>query len=148
MQVTNVELQKNSNTITSDKVEVDKSVPIPFRCNIIPSTSWPLPTIIWYIDSVNKQQSTSAIYTVTASETDHNKEIYCKAYNLQPESQAVESTKPKLYVRGKVKRFQFVRFRYLLHTGDHYHGRHPFSFNLFSCIQDNCCLLFLLLVYF
>ena len=69
-------------------------------CNIIPSTSRPPPTVIWYIGTDVKQTSTSTIYLVTAYEYEHNKEIYCKAYNLQPESQAVESVKPKLYVRG------------------------------------------------
>ena len=100
MQVTSVELQKNGVTITSDKVEVDKGVPTSLGCNIIPSTSRPSPTVIWYIGTDVKQTSTSTSYIVTASESDHNKEIYCKAYNLQPESQAVESVKPKLYVRG------------------------------------------------
>ena len=151
MQVTSVELQKNGVTIYSDTVEVDKDVPIPFRCNIIPSTSRPSPTVTWYIGSTVIQNSTSTSYTVTATESDHNKEIYCKAYNLQPEDQAVESGRPKLYVRGNVERFkifQFMRFGYLLHTGDQHHGCNPISFNLFSRIQDNCCLLSPLLVYF
>ena len=114
MQVTSVELQKNGVTIYSDTVEVDKDVPIPFRCSIIPITSRPSPTVTWYIGSTVIQNSTSTSYTVTATESDHNKEIYCKAYNLQPEDQAVESGRPKLFVRGNVKRFKifhFMRFR-------------------------------------
>ena len=110
MQVTNVELQRNGVTINTGTVEVDKDVPTnpPFECNIIPSTSWPTPTVIWYIGTDVKQRSTtSTSYRVTASETDHNKIIYCKAYNLQPESQAVESAKLKLYVRGNVKRLKY-----------------------------------------
>ena len=152
MDVTDVELQKNGVKITSDTVEVDKDVSTQFRCKIIPSTSRPDPTVTWYIGSDVRQNSTSNTYTVTASETVHNKEIYCKAYNLQPESQAAVSVKPKLYVRGNVKRFkifQFMRLPYLLYTGDQHHGRHLLSFNLFFCrIQDKCCLLSLLLVYF
>ena len=104
MQVTNVELQKNGETSNTGIIEVDKDVPTTFGCNIIPSTSRPPPTVIWYIGSTVKQQSTSTSYTVTSSEADHDKIIYCKAYNLQPEKQAVESTRPKLYVRGKVKK--------------------------------------------
>ena len=107
MQVTSVELQKTGVTINNDEVEVDKGVPTTFGCNIIPSTSRPSPTVIWYIGSTVKQQSTSTTYTVTASEADHNKEIYCKAYNIQPESQAVVSYKPKLYVRGNGKRLKY-----------------------------------------
>ena len=111
MQVTGVELQKNGVTINTGTVEVNKGVPTgPFGCNIIPSTSRPSPTVIWYMGTDVKQRSTtSTSYTVTASEADHDKEIYCKAYNLQPESQAVESQKPKLYVRGSVKRLNYFR---------------------------------------
>ena len=107
MQVASVEVQKNGNTINTDTVEVDIDVPTipPFSCKIIPSTSRPPPTVIWYIGADVKQTSTSTSYTVTASEADHDKIFYCKAYNQQPESQAVESAKPKLYVRGKVEKF-------------------------------------------
>ena len=107
MQVTSVELQKNGVTINTGTVEVDIGVPTQFGCKIIPSTSRPDPTVIWYIGSTIKQQSTSTNYTVRASESDHNKIIYCKAFNLQPESQAVESSKPKLYVRGNGKRLKY-----------------------------------------
>ena len=104
MQVASVELRKNGVTITSDNVEVNIGVPTTFGCNILPSTSRPPPTFIWYIGTDVKQRSTtSTSYTVTASETDHDQRIYCKAYNLQLENQAVESSKPKLYVRGKVE---------------------------------------------
>ena len=111
MQVTSVELQKNGVTISSDTVEVDIGVHTlpPFSCNIIPSTSRPPPTVIWYIGSTVRQNSTSTSYTVTASETEHDQRIYCKAYNLQPEGQAVESGKPKLYVRGNVKSLKQFR---------------------------------------
>ena len=115
MQVTNVELQKNGVNINTDTVEVDKEVPSTFRCNIIPSNSRPAPTVIWYIGTTVKQNSTSTTYTVTASETDHDKEIYCKAYNLQSEDQAVESQKPKLLVRGKVENmYRTTNEKYLL----------------------------------
>ena len=97
----------NGVTINTDTVEVDFGEPRTFRCKIIPSTSRPDPIVTWYIGTDVKQNSTSNTYTVTASETDHDQRIYCKAYNLQPESQAVLSVKPKLYVRGNVKRFKY-----------------------------------------
>ena len=107
MQVTSVELQKNGVTISSDTLVVDKGVPTTLGCNIIPSTSRPPPSVIWYIGTVKKQQSTtSTSYTVIVTESIHNKDIYCKAYNLQPENQAVESSQPRLYVRGNVKRLK------------------------------------------
>ena len=107
VQVTSVQLQKNGVIINTGTVEVDIGVPTQFGCKIIPSTSRPDPTVIWYVGSTVPQNSTSTSYTVTALETDHDQRIYCKAYNLQPESQAVESSKPKLYVRGNVKRIQY-----------------------------------------
>ena len=134
MQVTYVELQKNGNTINTDNVEVNIGVATKFGCNIIPSTSWPPPTIIWYIGSEKKQKSaTSTSYTVIASEADHNKENYCKAYNLQPESQAVESSKPKLYVRGNIKRLKYFHSKGFgtYKTCDKQYGCHPLIFNLF-----------------
>ena len=109
MQVTSVDLQRNGVTINSGTVTVDIGVPTTLVCNIIPSTSRPPPTVTWYIGSTVRQNSTSTSHTVIASETDHYKETYCKAYNLQPESQAVESQKPKLYVQGIVKRSKFFR---------------------------------------
>ena len=116
VQVTGVELQKNGVTISSDTVEVNKGVPTEiFGCNIIPSTSLPPPTVIWYIGSAKKQESTtSTSYIVTALEADHDQRIYCKAYNLQPEGQAVESSKPKLYVRGNFKTLKQFRSWVLL----------------------------------
>ena len=102
MQVASVELQKYGSTINTDNVEVNIGVPTTFRCNIIPSTSRPPPTITWYIGTDVQQNSTSTSYSVTATETDHDKIIYCKAYN-RPWNQPVESAKPKLYVRGKVE---------------------------------------------
>ena len=103
MQVASVELQKNGNSINTDNVEVNIGIPTTLGCKIIPSASRPPPAVVWYIGSTIKQQSTSTIYTVIASETDNDKIIYCKAFNLQPESQAVESARPKLLVRGKVE---------------------------------------------
>ena len=104
MQVTGVQLQKNGETINTDKFEVDIGVPTTLACNIIPGNSRPAPTVTWYIGTDVKQNSTSTSYQVTATETDNGKMIYCKAYNLQSESQAVESTRPKLLVRGKVEK--------------------------------------------
>ena len=88
--------------MNNNVMEVDAGVPITLSCHVSPSTSRPSPTIIWYIGSVEKQQSTSTTYTFTPSDTDHGKEIFCKAYNVQPASQAVESAKLIIYVRGKV----------------------------------------------
>ena len=101
MKVTRLELQKNGVPINTGKVEVNIGVPTPFVCNIIPSISRPTPIVTWYIGSDVKQNSTNTSYTVTASETDHDQRIICKAYN-PPLNGRVYSPAPKLYVRGKV----------------------------------------------
>ena len=66
-----------------------------------PGISRPAPTILWYIGDTLKQSSNSIQYRLNAVNDDHGEVIYCKAYNLQSASQAVTSTTPRLYVRGK-----------------------------------------------
>ena len=88
--------------MNNNVLAVDAGVATALSCHVSPSTSRPSPTIIWYIGSVVKQQSTSTTYTFNPTDADHGKEIFCKAYNVQPASQAVESAKLILYVRGKV----------------------------------------------
>ena len=102
MPVTIAQLQKNGVTINSGLLETNVDGFITLSCNVLPSSRKPAPTIVWYIGSSVKQSSTSTTYTFTSSETDHDKIIYCKAYNVQSASEAVESAKPKLYVRGNV----------------------------------------------
>ena len=105
MQVTSTHLQKNGITINSGPLEVNVSESTTLTCIVLPSTSKPAPTIVWYIGSSVKQSSTSTTYTFTPSKTDHDKIIYCEAYNLQSASEAKESAKPKLFVRGNVFKF-------------------------------------------
>ncbi|XP_053389787.1 nephrin-like, partial [Mercenaria mercenaria] len=59
----------------------------------------PAPTIIWYIADQKKQNGTGINYTFTPTNDNHNQSIYCKAYNLQPATEAVVSAKPKLFVK-------------------------------------------------
>ena len=101
MPVTVAQLQKNGVTINSGLLETNVGELITLTCNVLPSSRKPAPTIVWYIGSF-KQSSTNTTYTFTPSETDHDKIIYCEAYNVQSASEAVESAKPKLYVRGIV----------------------------------------------
>ena len=105
MLVTSAQLQKNGVTINSGSLEVNVSVQTTLTCKVLPSNSKPAPTIVWYIGSLKKQELTSTSYTYTPSATDHDKIIYCEAYNLQTANNAVESAKPKLYVRGNVYQF-------------------------------------------
>ena len=67
-----------------------------------PGTSRPAPTIVWYIGTTIKQTSPNTVFNLNAVDADHDKAIYCKAYNLQGLTQAVFSSRPKLYVQGKV----------------------------------------------
>ena len=88
---------------TVDTVTVTAGRAAAFTC--ITSTSRPQATIDWYIQgshsTLRKQRSTSSTYDLNATDADHSKRIYCKAYNIQTEAQGVLSEKPMLYVQGK-----------------------------------------------
>ena len=103
VQVASAQLQKvDGTTINGGSLEVDVNKPTTLTCKVLPTSSKPAPTIVWYIGSVKKTESTHITYQFTPSETHNNKMIYCAAYNLQPASEAVNSTKPLLLVRGNV----------------------------------------------
>ena len=108
VQVTSAQLQKNGVTINSGLLEVNVSDSTTLTCKVLPSNSKPAPTIVWYFGSTVIQSST---YTFTPSANDHNKIIYCEAYNLQSASNAVVSAKPNLYVRGNVYKFYHMMLR-------------------------------------
>lgn len=61
----------------------------------------PVSTIVWYIDDDVQQHETNGNFSFIPSNSDHGKRIYCKAYNIQPQEEAVVSSSPKFYVRGK-----------------------------------------------
>ena len=101
MQVASALLLKEDGTIINGgPIEVNVNEPTTLTCKVLPSNSKPPPTIVWYIGSVKIKESTDINYTFTPPETDNNKMIYCEAYNLQSASEAVNSAKPSLLVRG------------------------------------------------
>ena len=101
--VTTVTLKYQSNTpSSSDRVTVTAGTAATFTCTA--SFSRPQAKIDWYIDGDNtpKQSSTSPTFDLTATEADHNRRIYCKAYNnIQTEAHGILSEKPMIYVQGK-----------------------------------------------
>ena len=101
--MTSVTLAYQGNTpSTGDTVPVTAGRAVTFTC--IPSTSRPQATIDWYIQDIYgtiKVRSGSSTYVLTATDADHNKKIYCKAYNKVTEAQGILSEKPILYVQGK-----------------------------------------------
>ena len=101
--VTTVTLKYHSNTpSSSDRVTVTAGTATRFTCTA--SFSRPQATIDWYIEGYDtpKQSSTSPTFDLFATEADHNRRIYCKAYNnIQTEAHGVLSEKPVLYVQGK-----------------------------------------------
>ena len=102
VQVSTVTLKHNNQQpVTEGQIEVTAGVPERLICEL--GHSRPTPTIDWYIkdDTNRKQRSTVSTYDLDANNEDHDKVIYCKAYNLQGAANGVVSTKPKLYVRGK-----------------------------------------------
>ena len=118
--VTTVTLKYQSNTPSgSDRVTVTAGTAARFICTA--SFSRPQAKIDWYIDDDDtpKQSSTSPTFDLTATEADHNKRIYCKAYNdIQTESQGVLSERPVLYVQGKKngKQYLIIYLQFLLYN--------------------------------
>ena len=104
--VTSVTLKYQGNTpSTGDTVTVTAGSVATFIC--MTSFSRPQSKIDWYIDGDDtpKQSSTSSTFDLTATEANHNRRIYCKAYNdIQTEPHGVLSEKPMLYVQGKKSR--------------------------------------------
>ncbi|KAL3887585.1 hypothetical protein ACJMK2_027524 [Sinanodonta woodiana] len=96
VRVTEAFLQQNNQNITST-LTVNSGEPVTLTC--VTGTSRPAPNIVWYIGSWLIGSGTSLIFT--PSNTDHNKVIYCQAYNTDPNLR-VDSNKPSLFVKVRV----------------------------------------------
>ncbi|XP_060559765.1 synaptogenesis protein syg-2-like [Ruditapes philippinarum] len=95
VQVSSVTLKDGSSTV-SGQLQVVSGVSKTLTCET--SVSRPAATIVWYIGTQEKQRSTSKTFTFNPQNSYHSKQVYCKAFNTQPESQAVISYKSTLYV--------------------------------------------------
>ena len=91
---------------SSDIVTITAGTAATFTCTT--SFSRPQAKIDWYIKGIQdnpgtlKQSSTSTTYDFIATNADHNKRIYCKAYNeIQTEAHGILSENPMIYVQGK-----------------------------------------------
>ncbi|KAK3592280.1 hypothetical protein CHS0354_034048 [Potamilus streckersoni] len=96
VRVTEAVLQQN-NENTTDSLTVTSGDSLTLTCVTPPSR--PASTIDWYIGSERK--GSGASLTFTPSNEDHNKAIYCLAYNINPYQQ-VSSLKSRLFVKVKV----------------------------------------------
>ncbi|XP_060551552.1 limbic system-associated membrane protein-like, partial [Ruditapes philippinarum] len=103
-QVTGSILKVGSSTV-SGQLHVVSGVNKTLTCET--SVSRPAATIVWYIGTQERQRSHSIVFIFNPQNSDHNKQVYCKAFNTQPESQAVISYKSTLFVqeRATVKSF-------------------------------------------
>jgi hypothetical protein len=90
---------ENSSRVSS--LNVTDGISEIFKCTT--SDSRPLPTIVWYIGQTEKKRvvGTESTLAFIPSITDSGKEVYCKAFNIQPENEALCSNKVSLYVKGK-----------------------------------------------
>ncbi|XP_060565945.1 uncharacterized protein LOC132724975 [Ruditapes philippinarum] len=72
-----------------------------FKCTT--SDSRPIPTIVWYIGRTEKIRvvGTESTLAFIPSITDTGKNVYCKAFNIQPENEALSSNKVSLYVKER-----------------------------------------------
>ena len=62
--------------------------------------SRPTPVFLWYVDNQIRQNHSSSVFTFTPQMNDHDKSVFCMAYNVQGYAPA-ESSKPKLYLTGR-----------------------------------------------
>jgi hypothetical protein len=99
VRVTTVTL-KDGNSVSSNPLEVNSGEPHTLTCTS--SVSRPTATIIWYFGGQKSKTETTmtSSFTFTPEYSDNQKQIYCKAFNIQAESQAVSSNIVSLYVKG------------------------------------------------
>ncbi|XP_060606435.1 uncharacterized protein LOC132758755 [Ruditapes philippinarum] len=104
VQVSYATLKDGTGTVTG-QLQVISGISKTLTCDT--SESRPAATIVWYIGTQEKQRSTSSTFSFNPKTIDHNKTVYCKAFNIQPENQAVVSYKTILFVqeRTNVKSF-------------------------------------------
>jgi hypothetical protein len=90
----------NGNSIASNPLEVDSGEPHTLTCTS--SVSRPTATIIWYFGGQEKKRETTrkSTFIFLPEYSDNQKQVYCKAFNIRPESQAVSSDVVSLFVRG------------------------------------------------
>ncbi|XP_060607413.1 kin of IRRE-like protein 1 [Ruditapes philippinarum] len=93
---------KDGNSVPSNSLEVTNGEPHTLTCTS--SVSRPTATIIWYFGGQEQKRETTntSSFTFTPEYTDNQNQVYCKAFNIQSESQAVSSNIVSLYVKVKV----------------------------------------------
>jgi hypothetical protein len=99
VQVSNATLKNGTSTVTG-QLHVISGISKTLTCDT--GVSRPAATIVWYFGTQEKQRSTSSTFSLNPQTIDHNKTVYCKAFNIQPESQAVVSYKSILFVQGSL----------------------------------------------
>jgi hypothetical protein len=100
VRVTNVSLWIR-NSVQANSLNLTAGISETFTCTT--SVSRPLPTIIWYIGRTEQKRvvGTESNFAFIPKITDNGQQVYCKAFNIQPESEALLSDKVVLNVKGK-----------------------------------------------
>jgi hypothetical protein len=90
----------NGNSAPANPLEVNNEELHTLTCTS--SVSRPTATIIWYFGGQEQKRETTntSSFTFTPEYSDNQKQVYCKAFNIQSESQAVSSNIVLLYVKG------------------------------------------------
>jgi hypothetical protein len=98
--VTSVSLVSGNTSLVGT---INVTVGILSNMTCITSESRPTPTIIWYSGQEEKERllnSSNANFSLIPEIEDNGKEVYCKAFNIQPENEALSSNKVLLNVKS------------------------------------------------
>jgi hypothetical protein len=109
VRVSNATLKEGTSTVT-EQLQVIRGFSKTLTCDT--SVSRPAATIVWYIGTQEKHRSTFSTFSFSPQTTDHNKTVYCKAFNIQPENQAVVSYKSILFVQGSLIYRMFLKMKF------------------------------------
>ncbi|XP_060575518.1 uncharacterized protein LOC132732981 isoform X2 [Ruditapes philippinarum] len=101
VKVTSVSLVSGNTSLVGT---INVTVGILSNMTCTPSESRPTPTVIWYSGQEEKERvlnSSNSNFALIPKIEDNGKDVYCKAFNIQPENEAVSSNRVLLNVKER-----------------------------------------------
>ncbi|KAL3878167.1 hypothetical protein ACJMK2_030536, partial [Sinanodonta woodiana] len=121
--VSEVELEYSSQSLRNvSSLNVTSGELVTLKC--ISGISRPDPTIEWHIGGDNKVSGINDTFTFIPKSMDHDKDIFCRAYNVDPKI-TVDSKRCRLYVQVQVTEVKL------------YHNEQPVSDESILHVQSN-----------